>query len=766
MKKNRKRDRKRDWKKGLSGVMAACMMFGNVPAAAWAEEPEEVNGSAMGRYLESEVELPENVYPAALTVTADGKLRMLGQNYEEKETGLWDSSDGGTTWELAATLPEEYADLYVVDAAFAPDGGGALISMETEEEEASEMSDYQLAFVAFDGQGNAERTDLGSMDQSEDLPMFLSFHPNGTLTGVCYGGSTVLLDRNTGEVTAEFCSNGEMVAPCGNEILVLTKNSELLPYDLESREPLGRDEALEEAFFADGISYEQTISGGYPVAFGSDAEGRLYYCNKKGIFTHMPDGGTVEQVVDGSLNSLSDPTNVWNGIVVWNQTFYVLGVSSTNAVPFIRKYEYDPDMTSVPERELTIYSLEESDGMRQAISLFQKKYPDTYVNYQIGMSGGEGVTAEDALRTLNTDILAGNGPDILLLDGISVETYVEKGLLTDLTGLLQGIGETDGLLENMAYTYSQDAGTFAVPAYFSIPVIAGKKEWIDSVQGIEDLINLAGQQDVLDSWNGYAMAALLYSVCAGSWRKEDGTFDQGKLADFVRSMKEFHDTWMEHASSESLEKLNYLYGWEEALHEIPYGWNGISMGDMSLAGGECQAYVGELYGSSDYSGISSVNKATGDCSMALLNGQQSGVFVPHMILGILNTAKESERAEDFVSYMLSKEGQMIAQGSGFPVNAQAFHDTLYIPSFEDGEMSAYSENNETGESIELIYTWPTQEELNDLDSMVQSLNVRADGDRIIMQAVLEQVYRCMDGELGVDETVNSIMQTVNLYLAE
>ncbi|MDO5344232.1 MAG: extracellular solute-binding protein [Lachnospiraceae bacterium] len=758
MKEKCKKDWKRDWKKALTGGMAVCMLLGNLSAAAWAEEPQELNGSAMGRYLETEVELPENVYPAAMNVTVDGKLRILGQNYEEKVAGLWDSSDGGATWELAAEFPEEYADLYFSAAALAADGGGAGIIMDAAE--ASEINDYRFIFAAFDEQGNVTTTDLGNM--SADMPAFLSFHQNGTLTGVSYGGSAVLMDRNTGEIAAELCSNGELVAPCGNEILVLTENSELLPYDLESREPLGRDEALEEAFFADGISYEQTIGGGYPVVFGSDAEGRLYYCNKKGIFTHMPGGSTVEQVVDGSLNSLSDPTNVWQGIAVQDQTFYVLGISSVDAAPFIRKYEYDPDISSVPERELTIYSLEENDGVRQAISLFQKKYPDTYVNYQIGMSGGEGVTAEDALRTLNTDILAGSGPDILLLDGMSVETYVEKGLLIDLTDILQGVGEADGLLENVAYTYRQDGGTFAVPACFSIPVIVGKKEWIDSVQGMEDLIKLAGQQDVLDSWNGSAMAALLYPVCAGSWRKEDGTFDQEKLAEYVRNMKEFHDTWMESASSESLEELNYLVGWEAALQ----GSNNISMGDLSLAGGKCQAYVGELSGGRAYSGVSSVNKVTGDCSIALLNGQQSGVFVPHMILGILNTARETGRAVDFVNYMLAKEGQMIDQNSGFPVNAQALHDTLYIPAFEDGEMSAYAENNQTGESIELFYYWPTEEELNDLDAMVQSLNVRADSDRIIMQAVLEQVYRCVDGELSVDETVNSIMQTVNLYLAE
>ena len=79
--------------------------------------------------------------------------------------------------------------------------------------------------------------------------------------------------------------------------------------------------------------------------------------------------------------------------------------------------------------------------MRRLIARFQKQNPDIYVNYQIGLSGEDGVTASDALRMLNTEILAGDGPDVLMLDGISVDTYTEKGLLMDLTTVLANIQE-------------------------------------------------------------------------------------------------------------------------------------------------------------------------------------------------------------------------------------------------------------------------------------------------------------------------------------
>ena len=64
--------------------------------------------------------------------------------------------------------------------------------------------------------------------------------------------------------------------------------------------------------------------------------------------------------------------------------------------------------------------------LRQAISVYQKQNPDVYVDLEIGMSGEDSVTASDALRTLNTDIMAGKGPDILILDGMPVDEIFDN----------------------------------------------------------------------------------------------------------------------------------------------------------------------------------------------------------------------------------------------------------------------------------------------------------------------------------------------------
>ena len=49
----------------------------------------------------------------------------------------------------------------------------------------------------------------------------------------------------------------------------------------------------------------------------------------------------------------------------------------------------------------------------------------------MALQEGAGLTKDDALRTLNTELLAGEGPDVLILDGADLESFSGSGLLED-----------------------------------------------------------------------------------------------------------------------------------------------------------------------------------------------------------------------------------------------------------------------------------------------------------------------------------------------
>ena len=83
--------------------------------------------------------------------------------------------------------------------------------------------------------------------------------------------------------------------------------------------------------------------------------------------------------------------------------------------------------------------------------MFQKEHPEIRIEIQDGMTGKDGVTATDAIKNLNTEIMAGEGPDVMLLDGLLEEDYIEKGMLEDISGIV----ESAGILENIRDVYTR-----------------------------------------------------------------------------------------------------------------------------------------------------------------------------------------------------------------------------------------------------------------------------------------------------------------------
>ena len=63
-------------------------------------------------------------------------------------------------------------------------------------------------------------------------------------------------------------------------------------------------------------------------------------------------------------------------------------------------------------------------------------------------------TVSDALKKLNTEIMAGNGPDIICLDGIDTEPYIEKGILEDISDVIKDYDKNNLILSNVIDAYT------------------------------------------------------------------------------------------------------------------------------------------------------------------------------------------------------------------------------------------------------------------------------------------------------------------------
>ena len=150
-------------------------------------------------------------------------------------------------------------------------------------------------------------------------------------------------------------------------------------------------------------------------------EDALYFCTSRGIYRRLGEGSVLEQVVDGSLTSLGFPPMSVRHLLVEEDRFCVLLLDEQTDSYLLRSYRYDPDIPTVPTQELNIWSLRDNKTVRQAAGLFQLQNPDVRVTLETALSPDSAMTAADALRALNTRLLGGGGPDLLILDGISAQ---------------------------------------------------------------------------------------------------------------------------------------------------------------------------------------------------------------------------------------------------------------------------------------------------------------------------------------------------------
>ena len=93
-----------------------------------------------------------------------------------------------------------------------------------------------------------------------------------------------------------------------DKLLAVTETQVQL-LDLESGDPLDKDEVLEEQIF-NGEGSKNTSSAGFnPMVFlQGKEENTLFLCGRDGIYRHISGGSVMEQVVNGGLTSLGNPS--------------------------------------------------------------------------------------------------------------------------------------------------------------------------------------------------------------------------------------------------------------------------------------------------------------------------------------------------------------------------------------------------------------------------------------------------------------------------
>lgn len=75
------------------------------------------------------------------------------------------------------------------------------------------------------------------------------------------------------------------------------------------------------------------------------------------------------------------------------------------------------------EEVMTLYTLYETDEWNQLIAFYKEKHPEVTIRIETGVEADATVTESEAIQKLNTELLNGQGPDVICFDGFGAENY-------------------------------------------------------------------------------------------------------------------------------------------------------------------------------------------------------------------------------------------------------------------------------------------------------------------------------------------------------
>lgn len=788
---------------------------------------EQDSGGAMGRYLEEETKLTDYLegYRNHIFRLSDGSLVLSEPMHQ-----LLVSKDNGSTWEweendwLSPLLEEE---IYIesialgedgtkgvvytyMDSAEDTDGGGQegdAAQSEKEGDEPDSEDNTGASDTAEDEAGTdetADSTEDSSQETSgnewwispksavlvvkpdgtqipvelpaaeEDYPDHIWIADNGRIFVGTYGNVLYeVKEDGSCESFLELEDSPQHVAFLGSRMVIDGYGFEgLLLYDMDAGEYV-TDEVLD-TFVRENYA-GRSYNGGswFDLYFFPGGEDVIYLAGDKGVHRHVIGGGAMELVIDAGLSSFGNPAQHLLGMILLENNEFMAIFQGARLV----RYVYDPTVPTVPNETVKAYSLTDNSSLRQAIFRYQAQNPEVYVEYEVGMEEGSSVTKEDALKKLNTQIMAGEEPDFLILNDMPTDSYIEKGLLADVSPLIDSLEGEEKLFDNIVDAFRKDGKIYTVPCDVNLPTILSREKYLSDIHGLEDIAAAVErlradnpEKDLFGVCSEKGIMRIFSVAYAPLWKTEDGGIDTAAIGQFLTQTKRIYDAQMDGLPQETVEEYEsrsaeYLEYYGTSYEDDEYFAYG--MGDMNYAMGYRQFLAGTVGGAYSYSSLTSVPRTEGfeDCVSLPMDGQEGSVFCVHTLAGISAVSEHKDRAEGLLKAMLGPES---TAAGGFPVNQAAFEDSLYPEDYESPDVAysdmAYVEEDGTAHTWSTYWFNETQAE--ELRSRIRSVSRAYVKDSVLEEAVYKAGIAYMRGEMSVEEAVADVEKSMAIYMAE
>lgn len=708
---------------------------------------KETSSVPMGRYMEQELELPEEYQGSGIITilsNVDNELEVYlatetsikvliydGKGWSEK-TSSWINSLDTNKYMIDKVILGKDNQYYAMVADYSNVGdftsGEVKYSIyKADKEVAQEIEIPWLVTKTENYAGEMSYPYIKDVQVLED----------GTLVIVpsMYSESVKAFDPSTGDLLQEY----SLMTP------VAVSDQDIIGYSTDQQKLLRMDKSGGEtaSYDYDAVPDNSLIEG---------VADNIYSLNARGISVLQKDGSLWQTIVEGDLTTLSDQTMVFRAFAVMEKekaAYAVLAYDSQYNTK-LYYYHFDENVASVPSTQMNVYSLYLNPTIRQAIIKYQSEHPDVLINYTYAIENGEASNANlsDTIRALNTELLAGNGADILVLDGLPRDSYIEKGVLEDISDLIKPLVEDGTLSKNIMQNYQSDSGCFYVPLRFQVPLAYGNKEVVEAMPFLDTMITLLESKDNLDLFNNIGaenIANLFWALYSKELVTNQKTINDEILSKYLDMLQ----LLMEKLGGENIFELGLSQLEVDNAIELDRGFS-MYFGESNKK----ETFVEQLL-------------TLSDCQIPLSGVREVGMYydtfdnqyIESGLVGINKASNNKELAKEFLEYLLGEKVQSSTAFDGFPVNVVAFEEVMASTDSLHGLGLAV---NDEIRQIEV----PTAEEVKGLYDKMIKLDKPISYDCMLSSLVIGSVMDFLEDKVSKEEAIQNIMNVAKGYLAE
>lgn len=727
-------------------------------------------------------EIPELRFVLALKEFADTCV-LLGKTADGMLV-VYQSADGGVSWKTdnridGAALAKQLPEGALITAADMDAAGNVIFGYEILDEANNvcesklmlfQQAEKTLTEVVDFGLERLSRLKYGDSDINEAGEEEEYFYS--------YVGAFVIRYSISG-IEEYSIHMPELMDFCETEttVLLLTEQS-LSVYDRDTGELLRQDTYLNKVL-SDELSdtyallNQEVLNCKNILKCGRG--GILYLMLTSGIYSYGTEDAVLIHIVGDRDNAFESGGYLYDYIIHCSQdsllkdteTYLAIYAADTEVKSVLycaKGYKRD---TQQPERpaqlhtgntrtSLIVFSLQYEACIEEMIDLYEKEHPDVSVEYRYGMDMEGKLSVSDAVGMLETELTAGGGPDVIIMDGLDVQSYAEAGWLMELSDVYDAIlEENPNCLETVMSAYRTEAGIYAIPSKVAIPILIAPEADIDAITDIESLTEYIKASDPpcqgndLNIYHWEELFDILYPIYSAKIFDAEGTYHEEEMEAFLLEFQELWDVLQERTPErpEDIGKIPNIETYMFRLMYREYTGQKIALGNVL-----CTQSM-EIFYDVKHSELSDNE----DYTYQIFSENGENAYTPSLVFSINANSRNPKGAIDFLKVMYDTDIQK-RDFSGYTYGIPTNIDAILINNDREKGFAGIIDIGE--EQVFARYYFQNEEDVNEYIAFLRKLDTPIKKEAEIQDMIRISMAEYMEYRVTKEDVLHSIHQLI------